>query len=45
MYWCFACVCVYAPHVCSAHGGQKRPVDPQELLLEMVVSHHVGAGD
>lgn len=25
-------------------GGQKKASDPLELKLEVVVSHHVGAG-
>jgi hypothetical protein len=38
------CVCV--PHVCPvSRGGQKRALDPQELELQMVVSHHVGVGE
>lgn len=41
-------VCLYvsslcALHVCSAHGGQKRALDPTELDLQMVVSY-MGAG-
>lgn len=28
-----------APHVCNAHGGQQRALDPLELVL-----HLVGAG-
>ena len=27
----------------NAFGGQKRVLDPLELELQMVVSHHVGA--
>ena len=27
----------------STRGGQKRALDPQELGLQMVVSHYVGA--
>jgi hypothetical protein len=34
-----------APHACSAHGGQKRTTDPLKLNLQMVVSHHVDAGN
>lgn len=33
-----------APHVCSAHGGEKRALDPLEQELQLVVSYHVGAG-
>lgn len=29
--------------VCITHKGQKRELDPLELELDMVVSHHVGA--
>lgn len=29
-----------APHVCNAHGGQQRALDPLELVL-----HLVGAGN
>lgn len=39
---CFACTCVYIPHVCSAQEGQKRVLGPQELKLEKVMSHQVG---
>lgn len=31
------------PHVCTAHGGQKKTSDPVELELQMVLSYHVGA--
>jgi hypothetical protein len=42
----FACMCVCVPHVCPvSRGGQKRALDPQELELQMVVSHHVGVGE
>lgn len=30
---------------CSAHGGQKRGLDPLGLELESVVSCHVGTGN
>lgn len=33
-----------APHVCRAHGGKKRALDPLELELQLAVSYHVGAG-
>ena len=39
---CLACMHVYVPHVCSAHRGQKRALDPLELELQEVVSYHVG---
>lgn len=43
MYVCFACVYTYGPH---AWGGQKSASDPLEPeLLEMIVSHHMGAGN
>lgn len=29
----------------GAHGGQKSVLDALELGLQMVVSHHVGAGN
>jgi hypothetical protein len=29
----------------QARGGQKRALDPLELELQMVASHHVGAGN
>lgn len=41
---CFVCMHVCGPHVCSAHGGQKRVLDPLGLKLQMAVSHYVGAG-
>ena len=34
---------VYDMHACSAHGGQKRAVEPLEVELQTVVSCHVGA--
>ena len=50
-----SCVCVFPPDVCmctmflsGALRGQKSvsdQIDPLELGLQMVVSHHVGAGD
>jgi hypothetical protein len=38
------CLCVCALHVYSAQGDQKRVSDPLGLNLQIVVSHHVGAG-
>ena len=35
------CVCVCIIWMPGAHGGQKRTLDPLELKLLMVVSHHV----
>lgn len=34
-----ACKCVH--HVCSVTSGQKRALDPLELVLQVVSSHHV----
>ena len=31
--------------MCSAFGGWKRVLDPMGLELQVVVSHHVGAGN
>jgi hypothetical protein len=33
-------------HVCvtGAHGGQKWALDLLELKVQVIVSHHVGAG-
>lgn len=39
----FACVYICIPHSCIAYVGQKATLDPLELELEVVVSHHVGA--
>lgn len=33
---------VYHVFVPGAHKGQKRVLDPSELELQMIVSHHVG---
>ena len=33
------------PVSCNAHRGQKKALDPLELELYIVVSHHVGAGN
>lgn len=35
-YGCFACLCVCAPHGCSAHGDQKRALGFLELEFQMV---------
>lgn len=32
-------------HVCSAHGGQKRALNPLDRELQVVVTHHVGDGN
>jgi hypothetical protein len=44
-YECFNCLQVCMARVCSASGDQKRVKDPlkHELLVAIVVSHHVGA--
>ena len=39
-FYLYIYMCVYLP---VAHGVQKRALDPLELELQMVVSHHVGA--
>lgn len=36
---------VYAVYVGSAYGGQKRVWNPLELELQIVVSHHLNAGN
>lgn len=37
---------IYVHHVhASAHEGQKRVLDAQDLELQSVVSQHVGAGN
>jgi hypothetical protein len=41
----FICLHVCAACVCSTYRGQKRALDPLELELQMVVSHHVCAGN
>lgn len=38
-------VCLYTVCMLSACGGQKRTSDPLEPELQMVVTHHVGAGN
>lgn len=42
---CFACMSVYEQCVCNARGGQKREGDPLGLELQIVVNHHVSAGN
>lgn len=37
----FTIIYICAQHACSV--GQKRVLDPLELELQTVVSHHVGA--
>jgi hypothetical protein len=39
------CVCVCVQCVSGAHRGRKRPSDLMELELQLVVSHHVSAGN
>ena len=41
----FAYMCVCPSMYAYARGGQKRMSDPLELILGMVVGHHVGVGD
>lgn len=42
---CFVSVFVCEPHACSIHEGQKRAIEPQEMGLQKVVKHQVGAGN
>lgn len=36
VYQCiFACTCVCATHVCSAHEGQNKVLDPLKLELQL----------
>lgn len=43
MFWLHVCLCtIYVP---NALGGQKRVSDNPEVELQIVVSHHVGAGN
>lgn len=42
--------CMHVCHLCNtcmphANRGQKRGLDPLELLLQVVVNHHVGTGN
>lgn len=39
------CMFVSTLHACLMSRGQKRALDPLELEVGIVVSHHVGAGD
>ena len=41
----FAYMYVCVPHSWSAHGGQKRVLDPLKLKEQIIVSRHVGAGE
>ena len=36
-------VCVYTMCVLDALAGKEKSLDPLELEIRMVVSHHVGA--
>ena len=42
---CLTCMYVCAPGVCSVHEGQKRVLGLQGSELQVVDSHHVGAGN
>ena len=42
---CFTFMYICALHVYWAVGGHKRGLDPLEQELQMVVGHHVGAGN
>jgi hypothetical protein len=42
---CVACLYVCASYVCLVSRLQKRVLDCLKLELQMVVSHHVGAGN
>ena len=44
VYGCFACIYVHAPSVYDALRD-KEEVVLLELELQMIVSHHVGAGN
>lgn len=41
---CLAYIYVYASHGWGTYGGQKRSLNPLELELWVVISHHMGAG-
>ena len=47
VYECFAYVYVFVPcvHMPGALRDQKRALGPLELELQMIVSHHLGAGN
>lgn len=40
-----ACMCIYAPCVCSACRVPKRATASWELELQKVLGHYVGAGN
>lgn len=42
MYTVFACMYACAPHTSSGLKRQKRVLDPPEVELQVVVSHHAG---
>lgn len=44
LYVYFACIAVYHMHA-VLQGGHKRPLDPLELELQMIVISHVWAGN
>ena len=49
-YFLLYCICMYVLHICmcamfDARRSQKRASDSLELELQVVVSHHVGAGN
>lgn len=44
LYEYFMCMGVQ-PMCASMHRGQRRPLDPQELEFQVVVSYHVGTGN
>lgn len=39
-----ACMSVHYVHVWWCHGNQGRVLDTLELVLQVVVNHHVGVG-
>lgn len=41
MFYLHVCLCFAG----GVHGDQKKALDALELELEIVVSHHVGAGE
>jgi hypothetical protein len=41
----FACIYVWALHACSIHADWKGALDPMEVEVQVVVCHHVGAGN
>ena len=43
--WGCACVRVCTPFVTGTCGGHKRVGDPLEMELQVVVSHHMSAGN